>query len=163
MPDFWVDSDVLIRSKNEWASFDMNPSFWEQLDARYVASIVSSPMKVYSELTNEYHDDQLSAWAKDRKATHFVEPDEQVSAAFQRIADFVMNSYPRASAEEFLRGADPWLIAHEVANGGVIVGNETVANPTTRKVKIPNICQAFDVPLPVTLFEMMRALGFRFE
>lgn len=59
---------------------------------------------------------------------------------------------------DFARGADGWLVAYGRAKGCVIATNERFDPNIKRKVKIPNVCQAFSVQC-VDTFGMMRALG----
>ena len=124
-------------------------------------------MKVFEELTNEFHDDDLAAWARARRDTHFTSPDDEVYAALTKVADYVVATYGKAFADDFLDGADPWLIAHAMAHGGRVVSRETTINQPNpnrntnlveSKVKIPNICGIFEVQ-PVSLSEMLRELG----
>ena len=167
MPEFWIDSDVLISAKNGLLAFDIAPRFWIALDTYVHVGRISSPSKVYEELTTEFHDDELAAWARERKDTHFVEPDDAVQASFTRIADYVLAIYAQAFAHPFLDGADPWLVAYAMTHGGRVVTLETMANlpnpdrQTGRinaRVKIPNICSQFGVQ-PASLPQMLRELG----
>lgn len=167
MPDFWIDSDVLISAKDGLLAFDIAPRFWVSFDAHVLAGHVSSPSKVYDELTTEFHDDELAAWARERKDTHFVEPDDAVQASFTQIADYVLGIYAQAFADLFLDGADPWLVAYAMTHGGRVITLETMANlpnpnrQTGRidsRVKIPNICSQFGVQI-ASLPQMLRELG----
>jgi len=167
MVDFWLDSDVQINAKEGELAFDIAPRFWANLDYHVAAGRVSSPVKVYEELTTEFHDDELAAWARARKDTHYLPPDDAVYAALTRVADYVVATYAKAFADTFLDGADPWLVAYAMAYGGSVVTRETTANQpnpsraTNRvesKVKIPNICHHFGVRL-VSLSDMLRELG----
>lgn len=167
MPEFWIDSDVLISAKNGLLAFDIAPRFWVSLDAHVQAGQISSPSKVYDELTTEFHEDELATWARERKETHFVEPDDAVQSSFRIVADHVLANYAQAFTHPFLDGADPWLVAYAMTRGGRVVTLETLANlpnPDRRtglinsKVKIPNICNEFGVQL-ATLPQMLRELG----
>ena len=109
----------------------------------------------------------MASWARERRNTHFVDPDEAGQASFTPIADYVLVIYSQAFADLFLDGADPWLVAYAMTYGGRVVTLETLAslpNPDRRtglinsKVKIPNICNHFGVQL-ATLPEMLRELG----
>lgn len=167
MPDFWIDSDVLISAKDGSLAFDIAPRFWISIDTHVHAGCISSLIKVYDELTTEFHDDELAAWARERKETHFVVPDDAVQASFTQIADYVLAIYAQAFADPFLDGADPWLVACAMTRGGRVVTLETMAslpNPDRRtglinaKVKIPNICIQFGIQ-PASLPQMLRGLG----
>ena len=107
--------------------------------------------------------DELSNWAKDQKSgSFFVEPDEKVQAAFTKIADYVNDSYPSHQAKGFLDGADPWVVAHAECDRGTVVTWERLGGPGSQKVKIPNICQEFEVEW-INTCQMFRELGVSFR
>jgi hypothetical protein len=72
------------------------------------------------------------------------------------------NQFSPAAKADFANGADGWLVAYARAKGCVVVTQEVPAPDARRKVPIPNVCQAFDVPF-VNTFEMLRALGVQFS
>ena len=109
MVDFWLDSDELINAKNGPLAFDIAPRFWANLDHHVAAGSVSSPVKVFEELTNEFHDDDLAAWTRARRDTHFTSPDDEVYAALTKVADYVVATYGKAFADDFLDGADYFI------------------------------------------------------
>jgi|SRR6185436_10881552 len=67
-----------------------------------------------------------------------------------------------AAKSEFARGADGWLIGYAKVHGVTVVTHEVLALAARRKVPIPNVCLAFDVPYTDT-FQMLRALGISFR
>jgi len=161
MPEFWLDTDSFITPKNGPYGFDIAPGFWSFLEQKANEGIIASSRLVYDELHDGAEDD-LRAWADTRKdCGFFVEPDEQVQAACHRIADYVNANYPLHQAAEFLRGADPWVIAHANAHGGKVVTFE-VAAPNSQKPKIPDVGRAFGVEA-VNLYEVLRELGASFN
>jgi hypothetical protein len=52
-------------------------------------------------------------------------------------------------------------VAYAKVKGCFVVTHETLAPDAKRKVPIPNVCRAFNVPF-VDTFEMLRTLGVRF-
>jgi hypothetical protein len=72
------------------------------------------------------------------------------------------NQFSPPAKADFANGADGWLVAYARAKGCVVVTQEVPAPDARRKVPIPNVCQAFDVPF-VNTFEMLRALGVQFS
>jgi predicted nucleic acid-binding protein len=142
---YWLDTNCLIESKNRWYFFQIVPGFWSFLDRRFEDETIAASSLVYAELVRRT-DDELAQWARERQGPpYFLEPDEAVQEAFASIANHVRITYESRRAEEFLSGADGWEIAHVMAKGGVLVTMETKVEPTARKVKIPNVCQSFDV------------------
>ena len=63
--------------------------------------------------------------------------------------------------EEFLGGADPWLITKAITMNATVVTHEQLNLSARRKFLIPNICRHFGVPWLDT-FEMLGALEARF-
>lgn len=114
-------------------------------------------MTVYDELLKK--DDEVAKWARERRTTAlFVEPDEGVQTAFREVTRHVQGEYAANQAAVFLSGADPWLIAHAMARGGKVVTLETRVSANSQKVKIPNVCDAFNVGFANT-YAMLRELG----
>lgn len=69
--------------------------------------------------------------------------------------------YNAGNRDNFLAKADPWIIAKANAIGASVVTHETAAPANTRKVKVPNICQQFEVPF-LNTFRFLRELEARF-
>lgn len=160
MLQYCLDANVFIQSQRQFYALDIFPVFWNFLDRQFVLEIICSSKLVYDELIEA--DDDLASWIKtgDRKK-FFIEPDESTQSEFVEIANYVNINYPQHQADRFLAGADPWVIAFSKAQVIRVVTQETLVPPTSRKVKIPNICQQFNVRW-VNLFEMLRALKARF-
>lgn len=159
MPDYWLDSDVFIESKKRWYRFATAPGFWSFIDQKVAERLICASSRVYSELVDSA-DDDLAAWARDRKGLpFFVDPDEAVQRALGTIVDYVKTTYPGTKAtDDFLAGADPWIIAHAQTHGGTVITLETRVSPGTRKAKIPDVCDHFGVGCD-SLFEMVERLG----
>jgi len=50
MPEFWLDSDCLMQSKNRYYGFDIVPGFWAFLEQKGKDGIIGSCHRVYTEL-----------------------------------------------------------------------------------------------------------------
>ncbi len=155
MPDYRLDTDIFIESRKGPYGFDIAPGFWAVIEQKARDGVVASSTLVYDEICAG--DDDLVEWVKARRALVFREPDPAVQHAYRLIAAYVVSNHDATAATVFLGGADPWLIAHAKAHGGAVVTRETRAIPGAGKVKIPNICQAFEVPV-VDVYEMLRRL-----
>ena len=158
MADFWLDTGVFIRPhRDEFYGFPLAPAFWEMLDQKAAEGIIASPGRVYQELAN-YADD-LATWAAARRDSGlFVVPGQEVQEALTRVTDYVTQNYRGRKAAEFLGGADPWVIAHAMADNGVIVSFENRASIDAQTPKIPNVAQAFQIRT-ISLYQMLRLLG----
>jgi hypothetical protein len=163
-PNYWLDTNALIESKKRWYRFEVVPGFWAFLDAKVAEGLISSPLRVYEELVDRT-DDELAAWAKDRKGPPlFVDPSEEVQHALAEVVNHVNTNFgPTKATNDFLNGADPWLVAYARVLGGTVVTLEAGSTPgKTPKVKLPDVCDDFDVAWD-SLFEMVEQLGMRLE
>ena len=162
MPDFWLDSNIYI------ATGYRSSEFWRLLDIFVPAGRISSPAEVYDELNRKLRrSDSRRTWIRERRNSHFTAANESVQAQFSRVSDYVRGRYTSLQSDEFISGADPWLISHALASGGSIVTNETPSqepNPNRNtglidtKVKIPNVADHFGVET-ISLPTMLGALG----
>ena len=157
MPEYWIDTSVFIQAKNGPYAFDIAPGFWALLDRMNDEGRVASSTLVRDELLVGM--DELAEWARERGETAmFVEPDPDTQVAFQEVAQHVSDRYAPNQARQFLAVADPWLIAHAVADGGKVVTMEARVPANSQKVKIPNVCDAFGVET-LNTYDMLRELG----
>lgn len=152
-----LDSNTFIDAKNRYYGFDIVPSFWNELISHSRGNILT-----IDHIKNEIMsgNDELSIWFD----THYlrfteVTNDVEIQNTYADIAEYVMlnQQYKDAEKHRFLAKADPWLIAYASVHRGVVVTHEVLAGPKTTKVKIPDICEYFDVSY-VNVFEMMRQL-----
>lgn len=152
---YCLDANIFIQAKNLYYHFDICPGFWDWLDQQ--VGTVGSIIPVCEEL--ESGKDKLTDWAKARKAhTFFADTTEiAVQKAFRDIAAHVASRYEPQHAGKFLDGADPWLIAYAQVNDCTVVTSEVFVPLSARKVKIPNICEQFNVHYTDS-FTMLKSL-----
>ena len=158
MPDHWLDSNVFIEGKKGPYGFDIAPRFWALLDELIEDGRISCPTMVYDELLDVQ--DDLAAWAQKRRTSGlFVQPPEQVQETYREVLGYVMQQYPENQAQRrFLNRADPWVIAHAIVQGGTVVSLEGRDPSASQQVKVPNVCDHFEV-LCVNTYQMLRDLG----
>lgn len=160
MADYWLDADTFIHAKNEGYAFDLAPGFWKIIDQKAADGIIASSITVYHELVDEGTDD-LADWARLRENSgFFVVPNEDVQLQYRRIVNYVNQNYKPHKAQEFLDGADPWIIAHAKAAGGEVVTFETPTktSKTVPDVKIPDVADKFNVNC-INLWKLLRIFG----
>lgn len=161
MVDYWIDADSLMRSKDGPYKIDRVPSFWEFVEAKAEADVVASSVWVYREICAAYEDDPLRIWAEARSGTPlFREPSDDVQSCMKDVTNYVNANYKPEEAQLFLDKADPWLIAHAKADGGIIVTFEVLVGPGAHRVKIPNVCRAFGLHDPINIYQMLDALDW---
>ena len=122
------------------------------------ASLLACPRMVYNELLD--HQDDLANWAREREeAGMFTYPDAAVQQEFQRVCTYTTRRYPDNQARRrFLDRVDPWIIAHAIVKGGAVVTHEQKDSDTSNKVKIPNVCERFNVNC-IDVYQMLRDQG----
>lgn len=156
MPRFSLDASVFIQAKNGPYGMDFCPSFWSWIDEQVTARVLCSSMMVHDELAEG--NDDLAKWVKARKDSGlFIVPSPSMQAVVTDIANHVNGNFPSYHAEEFLDGADPWVIAHAKVDGLIVVTNEVAVAPNSSKVKIPNLCRNFGVGCR-DIYKMLREL-----
>ena len=158
---YLLDANVFIEAKNFYYSYDICPAFWTWLDDALGDTVVSIEL-VRQELAEG--NDELADWAKAQKdPDRFLEvDDEPTQELFKQVAATVMagDCQPHAKSE-FLKGADPWLVAKAKVIGGTVVTQEQLNLAAKRKVFLPNICSAFAVDFQGT-YKLLRNLGVQF-
>lgn len=169
---YWIDADTFITAKNSVYAFEINSSLWAWLDTQLRAKTVRSPERVYREIMAFKRDDLLKKWVSARKGGGLcIEPDKRVSECLTKIADHLYTAnlpnaktkkpqlrYKAAQAEVFGRGADAFVIAHAMADGGTVVTFESDKHPDAQRIRIPDICAHFDVPC-INLRQLLIDLG----
>lgn len=161
-PAFVLDANVFIEAARRYYAFDLAPKFWESLVTYAGNGRVQSIDRVQLEL--ERGKDELATWASGYFGHAFTSTDEpDIIECFSEIMSWVQAQaqFSDAAKADFAKGADGWLVAYAKVKGCVVVTHEVPAPDARRKVPIPNVCQAFNVPF-VNTFEMLRRLGVRF-
>lgn len=155
---YLLDTNTLIQAKNEYYGFDVCPGFWEWIDRSNRAEEVYSIDRVYNELTAGA--DELAEWSRERKSDFFLPFDAHSS--MREVADLVeTRGFKPQVVQEFMRGADPFLIAYAAAYGHTIVTLEARSDGSRRKVKIPTVCEEMSIPC-IRTFDLLRDLEARF-
>jgi predicted nuclease of predicted toxin-antitoxin system len=161
MRRYCLDANVFIQAKNGPYGFDIVPAFWNWLDQQASVGVIFSSTMVYEELYEG--NDDLADWVHDRRNSgFFVEHDANTQRIFQTIADYINQNYPPHQAQLFLDRADPWVISLAKAANAIVVTHEARVGDNSSVVKIPNICQQFDVAY-MNPYQMMRELRAKFE
>lgn len=154
-----LDANVFIEAKNFYYRFDTFPGFWKWLDAEHARGTILSIKPICDELLSG--NDELTAWIKNRRNADWFLPvdDDETQQNFTRIAAWLADQPFRDIAKsDFLNGGDPWLIAKAKSIGATVVTQETFDARNRKKVKIPNVCRAFQVP-HINTFDLIQKTG----
>jgi len=153
---YLLDTNTLIEAKNRYYRMTVCPAYWSWVQRSHGAGIVSSIEPVGAELKRG--NDELAVWAESQDGLFLPVSDEATQEAFARVAAHVASqvSVMKAGAlEEFLDGADPWLIAKAMTfQNAVVVTHEQFNLQLRRKYSIPNVCQYFGVSW-IDTFELL--------
>ena len=158
---YLMDANTYISAKNQYYGMDFCPAYWDWLDQQFTQGQVASIQLVYDELANKK--DELSEWVASHK-NHFLSVTDTPTQ--NKFAEIVQHVYAlpdrkQATIASFLDGADPWLIAKAASTGAIVVTQEILAPLENKKIKIPNICNDFNVQY-INSFELLRILQARF-
>ncbi len=157
---------MFISAKNLYYGFSLCPGFWDGLIRHHRQGRVSSIDRVRSELLAGAKTEELVLWVKNEVPGgffHGVDSDD-VTAAYTEIMVWTQrhSQYFDYAKAKFATGADGWLVAYSVVHGTTVVTNEQRAPQSKREIKIPDVCEQFDVAYENT-FSMLKELGMRFE
>ncbi len=158
---YMMDANTFITAHRQWYPFDVAPSFWEQLVDKAADKIV-----IIGQVENELlkGKDLLADWYNDQSANFTVLkiPDQEVITAYRKVINSVNDSerYTPSAKEEFARVANSWLCAYALAYGSTIVTLETFDKDIKKRVKIPNVCEEFNIRY-MGLPQFMREIGMR--
>ncbi|UXP22322.1 DUF4411 family protein [Enterobacter sp. 155105] len=161
---YLIDANVFIEAKNKYYNMAFCPAFWDWLLRECAGRNIFSIHGIYQELING--NDELRTWSMENR--HFFLPmsDEDTQRNLATVAAHVVekqNSVPMSAGamEEFLRGADTWLIAKAMATGATIVTHERLDLQCKRKFLIPNVCNHFGVQY-IDTFTLLQQLNASF-
>jgi hypothetical protein len=138
------------------------PAYWEWLLKAHEKQEVISIDLVRQELTKG--DDELSVWVGENPQIFIPEDSEEIQTCFAESvvpAVYGMTQMKAGTHEEFMRGADPWLIATAMATGATVVTQEVFKRDILKKIHIPNVCELMGIPYMNT-FEMLSELEAEF-
>lgn len=156
---YLLDTNVFIDASETYYANDICPSFWRWLSH---ADQIRSIKEVKDELLKG--NDGLSRWIKAELSNDFFRPiSGNTRKRMSAIADYVLNqlggNYSMEVRQEFLQGADSWLIAAAMENGDTIVTHEkrNIDHRETKKVYLPTVAKAFDIRC-IRIYNVLREL-----
>lgn len=161
--NYLLDANTLIEAKNRYYRMTVCPAYWSWVQRSHVAGMLSSIEPVGVELRRG--NDELAEWAKNQAGLFQPVSDEATQLAFAQVAAhvaFQTSEMKPGALEEFLDGADPWLIAKAMTMpDAVIVTHEQFNLQMRRKYSIPNVCQHFGVAW-IDTFDLLSRTDARF-
>lgn len=158
--EYALDANVFIQASRMYYAFDLCPGFWQSLLHLQASGRVFSIDRIRAEMVNS--GDELATWVADTRLDACFESsgDADILTAYAQLVVWVngQTQFTAAAKTQFATVADAWLMAYAMARGRVVVTHEQFSHDVKRRVPIPNVCQAFDIPC-LDSFEMLRALN----
>lgn len=157
---FVVDADVFIRAHHDDYPPDVFPGVWEALAQACDEGVIVTTPRVFAEVS---FPPDLVAWMKERKEALVVDvSDPGVVESLRAVMAWTDRQvrFTEEKRREFERSADPELIAYALANRLAVMTNEQPA-PRSSTVKIPDVCDAFDIEV-TSLLDLFRHRGAAF-
>jgi hypothetical protein len=163
VPRYWNDANVFIEAHQKSYPVEMAESFWNWMSARVDEGTIVCPRRVYQEIAeNEDREDALAKWFQSRRERGLcIKSDEEVQRHVGIVTEYVFTKYQSNQAIEFSKGGDSWVIAHAMADNGIVVTQESNLHPNSLKARIPDVCKYFNVPF-MGRMQMLKVLGARF-
>ena len=157
---YCLDANVLIQGWDKYYSPTLCPDYWEVLNQLGRESKIFIPQLVFEEIIRV--EDELSEWLKASKI-----PIQKIN---ESVTKCLRGVYDKNSSHQYLVAnskqhslADPWVIAHAMYEGAVVVTKEIkdfYKKPT--RIKIPHVCDNMNVKW-IDDFQLLKELNVRFS
>lgn len=160
--NYLLDANTFVEAKNRYYNMTVCPAYWDWISLQRESGVVASISLVGDELRRG--DDELAAWAKGHPDLFLDVHDVATQECFVVVAGYVVDQAGKmktGAVEDFLGGADPWLIAKAMATGCSVVTHERHHAAVVKKFLIPNVCEVFGVTWMNT-FDLLYKLEARF-
>jgi hypothetical protein len=165
---FIIDSNVLLAPYHAYYSFEIAPTFWENMSRLITSKDIVILDKVYAELMVK--DDSLSRWLKTVPELQPLKSDTPgiidnyglIINHLQSCGLYTADAFNKWSQD---RVADPWIVAAAKTYNYTVISFESrilqlnAKNPS-KNPKIPDICGHMGINCH-DLFYMMNHFGIR--
>lgn len=158
---YFLDANAFMEASRLYYAFDLVPGFWMWLGSSALDGHVASIAAIKDEILAGEGD--LVAWARAQPDSFWLTDTDDVVSAMRDVAVWTNDrdrQYRREAVDEFFSSADFKLVAHAIAADATLVTRERPAPESKKKIKIPDVCNAFDVAW-TDPFSLYRALGMR--
>lgn len=155
---YCLDANALIEPWNKYFTIVRCPEYWDILEDLGKKQTVFCPDQVKREIGKI--DDGLKAWLNSRD--FFFRQETEI---VQQHVRTVLKEFPQLINVGASRSmADPWVIAHAMAEHAVVVSKEYLFRPGQKssQIKIPDVCKHFNVTC-INDFDFVDELGIKFK
>lgn len=158
---YLLDANAFMEASRRYYADDIAPGFWTWLADPQLSTRVASVAAVRDEIiVGKGH---LVEWARNRPASFWIAENRASLRAMRVLAAWAAEpsrGFHQAAVDEFLDSADISLIAHALTAQATVVTHEQPAPEAKRRIKIPDVCRAFEVAC-TDPFSTYRSLGMR--
>ena len=160
--NYLLDSNIFIEPKKHFYEFDICPDFWTWIrTCKDLASIEEVREEIFQ------GNDELVSWIKKSlRKDWFLKCDIAIQKNYSIIVDYVnkLDGYSLKKKDDFIRGADGWLIAAAMQRKDIIVTQEkSHISPTDKnKIYLPAIAKHFNVEC-IMLCDLLRRLKIKLK
>lgn len=134
---YCIDTSALLHAWRRAYPPRRFAGLWSALDALIDDGRLVATIEVYHEL--EKKDDEVFAWAKERKETLFREIDDDVQSHVIRL----MRDYPRlVDTKKGKSGGDPFVIAQALSGKPILTVISQEKGGSFNSPNIPVVCNA---------------------
>ncbi len=151
-----IDTSALLDGWVRYYPPDTFPGLWERIEKLIEDGDLRATEEVLHEL--EKKDDDVYAWAEERKDALSVPIDDRIQPAVSAILeDFekLLDTRKNRSA------ADPFVIALAQIEGCAVVTGEGLTGSPDRP-NIPDVCSGLGIPC-ISLLQLIRREGWKFS
>jgi Domain of unknown function (DUF4411) len=154
---YWVDANVFIWGNREPYPLPGYRPYWDSFESRIDAGRIVTHWTAFEEVVTglKKGDPEIVLWVKTRRAKLVAPPDtKECQKLVGEVCKYAIDSFGFQKANDFVAGADAFLIACASLDEGTVVTQEC----TKKQVRIPRVCKHFGVQY-TDLFKMNKALG----
>jgi len=157
---FVPDANIFIEAARRYYAFDIAPPFWDALSVHITGQSIIIVDRIFGEI--QKGTDELAKWLKSFESWCKSTKEYDVIKAYSDIMKWVFSQtqFRPEAKSEFASEPDAWLIAYAKAKGLIVVTHEAFNKEIKKRIPIPNVCLAFDVPF-IDTFNMLRRLRIR--
>ena len=159
MDTYCLDANFFIQAWNKYYSPDFCPTYWHHIDKLGQEGRLFVSSAVRDEIAKK--DDNLKDWLLNRPYL-VKERGTKVGQCLTKVYGTNPKHFQLVGPKG-QSAADPWVIAHAMAEGAVVVTKEEkITDPNSRHIKIPNVCENMGIRY-IDDFGFIRELNIKFD
>lgn len=156
---YCIDSNFFIQGWTQYYSPEFCVGYWEAIATLGRNERLFMPREVYKEITDT--NDELSEWMKDKE--YMVrDTNTEVQKCLRKIYDANPAHLRLVDSTKGRSLADPWVIAHALAENATVVTKEAFEARPTKRPKIPNVCHNMGIGC-INDFDFIRQTNISFS